>query len=47
LIVTLAAPTNAIVMGHRSSRSTAAIERQVSILGGGQVRHEARIYRER
>lgn len=36
MIVTVAAPTNAVLMGYPSSSSTAGIERQVSILGGGQ-----------
>ena len=36
LIVTVAAPTNAVGTGRRSSWSTAGIERQVSIHGGGQ-----------
>ena len=36
LIVPVAAPTNAVVIGHPSSWSTVEIERQVSILGGGQ-----------
>ena len=36
LIVTVAAPTNAVEASHPSSRSTAGIERQVSIHGGGQ-----------
>ena len=36
LIVTVAAPTNAVVTGHPSSWSTAGIELQVSIHGGGQ-----------
>jgi len=40
LIVAVAAPTNAVVTGHRSSQSTAGIERQVSILGGGNNRFE-------
>ena len=36
LIVTAAAPTNAVEASHPSSRSTAGIERQVNIHGGGQ-----------
>jgi hypothetical protein len=36
LIVTVAAPTNAVVTGHPSSWSTAGIELQVSMHGGGQ-----------
>jgi hypothetical protein len=35
LIVMPAAPANAVVTGHPSSWSTAGIERQVGILGGG------------
>jgi hypothetical protein len=35
-IVTVAAPTNAVMTGHPSSWSTAGIDRQVNILGGGQ-----------
>jgi len=36
VLVTVAAPTNAILTGHPSSRPTAGIDRQVNILGGGQ-----------
>lgn len=36
LIVTVAAPTNAVDASRPSSPSTAGIERQVGILGGGQ-----------
>jgi hypothetical protein len=36
MIVTSAAPTNAVLMGYPSSWSTAGIDRQVNILGGGQ-----------
>ena len=36
LIVTVAALTNAMVTGGPSSWSTAGIDRQVNILGGGQ-----------
>ena len=42
LIVTVAAPTNAIGTGRRSSWSTAGIERQVNIHGGGQQRSNSR-----
>ena len=43
LIVTVAAPTNAMVTGRPSSWSTAGIERQVNIHGGGQ--HLGSLYR--
>jgi hypothetical protein len=36
LIVTVAAPTNAVEARHPSSWSMTGIERQVGILGGGQ-----------
>ena len=44
LIVTVAAPTNAVGTGHPSSWSTAGIERQVNILGGGQQAGECRAH---
>ncbi len=47
MLVTVAAPTNPVSTSPASSPSMAETGHQLVILGGGQVRHEARIYRER